>query len=717
MWKKILISALLILAVRGGAVAPLAASGQSGTTAASPAGEAAAPKTVALLTRFVGNSHLADHELQTAAALELEDLTENGYRQALADDAAFQMEIAYRRAGFAFATVDYAARGHEQQMLLTFTVSEGPRVLMEKLRFAGNAAFSSDTLLAFFAGKGTGLLGLGQQAFVESDLNEAISAVRDRYYSEGYLNIAIKEPHYSFSPSRDRVTVTLPIVEGSRIIISAVEYNGDVLPEAQESLDQAAAAQVGEPFFRRRKLMLRSRVQEIYGNLGFPDATIELGEKREADGIILICTITSGPKITISNITITGNKRTQESFILDRLALKSGEPFSLSKKRETFGNLYQTGLFPRVDIGFPPGDSDTSRTLAIDVEEAPAREIFFHVGWGSYELLRGGTGFQDSNLFGRGRTFRLEADASFRSENIQATVIDPWLLGHDITADIPVYFRRREEPSFTRQELGSSVLLTKKMSKTLEITLAYLYKETNILEIIADPDVENAESSYTVASAKAQATWDNRNDLFFPTKGHKYYGMIEVAEQAIGSDLSFWRVGAGMRHFSKVAAKTTLGLRYDTGLIVPGRNQITIPLGERFFNGGENTVRSFQESELGPRDLSGDPVGGMAYNVAAIELRQQLGNNTAATLFVEYGNIAPNRSRAEQNKAPYTSRSEVISDTRRDYFSDFRPALGAGLLYLLPIGPMRLDFAWNPDRDAERGENKLTIHFSIGMAF
>jgi outer membrane protein insertion porin family len=717
MHRKFIRHALLILLALFVMPPPPAAFGDADSNEAAISRGNGSAKTAPLVTRFVGNSNLSERELHVAAALEFQDLEHSVYRDSLADDAAFQMEKAYNRAGFAFASVDYSASHQDHEVVLIFSVIEGPRVLLEELHLEGNIAFSDEKLLPYFNSKHTGLLGLGQQIFVENDLDEAASSVRDLYYSEGYLNVSIKEPQYSFSPERDRVTVTVPIEEGSRIVIGAIEYRGDVLPAAENALDQAKRSHIGEPFFRRRKLLLKSRVQEIYGNLGFPDTTVELSEEQQGEAVILTCTITSGPKVTISSLTITGNNRTQEAFIMDRLALQTGDTFSLNKQRETFRNLQQTGLFQRVGLEFTDGEDASSRTLAIELEEAKARQLFFYTGWGSYEMLRGGAGFQDNNLFGTGRTFLLEAGASLRSENVQATWIDPWLLGHGITVNIPVYFRRREEPSFTREEMGSSVMLTKTITKNLELTLGYLYKQTTISEIAAVADIANLESDYTVASAKAQTTWDSRNDLFFPTKGLKLYGAIEAAEPAIGSELSFWRLTAGLRHFTKLARKTTLGLRYDTGLIVPGRNQITIPLGERFFNGGENSVRSFKESELGPHDLSGNPVGGLAYNVASIELRQQFGHNTAATLFVDYGNIAPNRSLNELNKPPYTSRSEVISDTLDDYFSDFRPALGVGLLYLLPIGPVRLDFAWNPDLDEDRGEDELTIHFSIGMAF
>ncbi len=128
-------------------------------------------------------------------------------------------------------------------------------------------------------------------------------------------------------------------------------------------------------------------------------------------------------------------------------------------------------------------------------------------------------------------------------------------------------------------------------------------------------------------------------------------------------------------------------------------------------------MRSFKESELGPKDPSGDSVGGYGFNVFNLELRQRLIGNLIGTVFLDYGNVAPNRSRSERGLQPYESRSDVISDTLDDFFKDFRPGVGFGLQYLLPIGPARVDFAFNPDQRSERDEDFFVMHFSIGTAF
>ena len=110
-------------------------------------------------------------------------------------------------------------------------------------------------------------------------------------------------------------------------------------------------------------------------------------------------------------------------------------------------------------------------------------------------------------------------------------------------------------------------------------------------------------------------------------------------------------------------------------------------------------------------------MGGLGYNVFSIEVRKRFYRNFAATLYVDAGNVSPNRSLLESDFTPYTSRSDLLNDTFNDFFSDFKFGIGIGLQYLLPVGPVRLDIAYNPDPEEIWNEDNWVFHFSLGMAF
>lgn len=740
------------------------------------------------------------------------------------DDASYQLQLLYRRAGYYFAEVDYQLDSEQQAPKIRFLINEGPMVQVGTISSQGNTVFSDQKLISIVkeslrnGGPGSEPLPLAPlfhlpnlpnlPNLVEARLRQALGEIRELYLKDGYREVKVSsdtlrfgpqglsaEEFYEtrFSPLGEpiagesttttepptlKVTITLLIEEGLRRIISDIRltevastelsdpkpdspvsasnltsghasnhasgHASGLPPEVVKALEESAKELIGLPYFTRRKLLLRSRLLAAYQQLGYPEAQITVGDQAGATpgDIILQAEINSGPLVKISDIEVSGQQRTSPDFIRQRLSLAPGDIYSNDARQDSFRELYRTGLFTRVDIELLPGvaknngnsgnskesgvpptppaidtPSATPRTLLVTVEEGSSREYFLEGGWGSYEMLRGRVGYIDRNIFGSGRIFRVESGASLKGAEIKTGVTDPWLLESNVTAEIPLYYRLRQEPSFTRSEFGVALLLSRPLPHDLTASLGYQIRRSDIDKIEADTGLESLESGYGIASIKFQLNHDTRNDIFFPSAGRRAFGAVEVAAKALGSELEFYRFNAGWRHFYSLNPRLVLGLRADSGLILPGGNQGSIPLGERFYNGGENSVRSFREGRLGPKDLSGQPVGGMAFNLLSIELRQRLSNNWALSLFADYGNVAPNKSRSEEGKTTAADRSELIRDTLGDYFQDFRPALGAGVQYLLPVGPARLDIAFNPTRRAKSHEPDFVIHFSLGMAF
>ncbi|MDZ7641275.1 MAG: BamA/TamA family outer membrane protein [Desulfurivibrio sp.] len=753
------------------------------------------PAAAAVNFQFHGNTALPESRLRAAAAPELATFSaDEAKRRQLAaiDDAAYLMRLAYRHAGYYFAEVDYRLDNDQQ---VTFLIAEGPLTQVTEIIIDGNHYFSEEELQKIIRQRlrEAGTTGATTLLWVEARLREALENIRTRYRENGFPEVAVNAAEPLFGPrqqeaaairaalappSRDDmpsgppswlpVTIKVRLEEGVRQLVSAIRLfpaaafqpattipstagqppPAPVLPlpppttpgagphpTIAAALAQAHAALLGQPYSTRRKLLLRSLLLEAYQELGYAEARIVVHDRPgpKPGNVELLAEVASGPRLRIGEIAISGNQRTTSDFIQRRLRLESGDILRDSQRRESFRELYRTGLFTRVDIetgdqqaaapatptAKPAATDETPRTetrpLLVAVEEGLSREFFLEGGWGSYEMLRAQVGFTDRNLGGRGRTLRLTSGASLKGVDIRAGITDPWLFASRVTADLPIYYRIRQEPSFTRRELGGALLFSRRLPHELTASLGYRLRRSELRQIDADISLESEKRGYNVAAATFRLNRDTRDDIFFPGSGQRVYGAMEIAAKELGSELAFQRFTAGWRHFHSLNRRLVLALRVDSGLLLPGRDQVGIPLGERFYSGGENSVRSFREGKLGPRDLDGQPVGGMAFNLFSIELRHRWRNNLALTLFADYGNLSPNQSRRQEGHTVAASRSELIKATLDDYFSDFRPALGVGMQYLLPVGPVRLDVAFNPDRRS--GEEDLVIHFSLGMAF
>jgi outer membrane protein assembly factor BamA len=356
-------------------------------------------------------------------------------------------------------------------------------------------------------------------------------------------------------------------------------------------------------------------------------------------------------------------------------------------------------------------ENGSTEVLLVEVVETKFRELYFEPGWGSYEKLRFKAGLRHRNMFGTGIIVNPEVAVSTKSFSTTLRLTNPWFLDTDITADVPLYFNYREEPAFTRRDLGGAAFFRKELTPEWTATAGYSLRTTQLSDVNLVEFIDGSVTDYDLGSITAQATYDSRNDLFFPTQGKRFFISAEHADEALGGSITFSRLTGGLRLFYKIASQTVLGLRYTSGLILPEPRSEAVPIGERFFNGGESTVRSFSESDLGPKNPSGDPIGGHGYNVLNIELRQRLIGNFFGTLFFDAGNISPNRPTLEDLQTS----DDILSDTLNEFFSDFRYGVGFGLQYLLPLGPLRIDFGFNPD--IREDEESFTFHFSIGAAF
>jgi outer membrane protein assembly complex protein YaeT len=670
--------------------------------------------------RFAGNHHMSDAALRRAAATELEAFVQNEGREADLVDAVFQMTIHYRREGYAFAQVTYAQNRRDDIVLVVFTVEEGPHVLVERIRFEGDVTVPQADLEALFS-PAQSIFALSEAPpFVQSEIEAGAGRVRDYYRARGYQDVRVEAPRLTFSDDRTRVTVVIPITEGRRYLLTDLAFTGDRPESVTADLGALRDAMVGQAYNRSLRLVIQSRLEEIYGDQGYADMEVVLDEKRlpAPEGIRLEAAITSGPMVTIDRIEVRGAQKTDPDFIRRRLEFKPGDRYSLTKERESFRALYRTGLFSKVDLFLEDPGPPGQQILVASVTEAPTREFYIEPGWGSYELLRLRLGWREKNPFGGGRNVGLETTVSAKSRQVEANLVDPWFLDTEITADVPLYYNYREEPSFTREDIGLSPSLSSQLSTHISATVAYNLRNTDISDV--DPLValeDLGDDNYNFGSIKLQTTYDDRDDPFYPSRGRRLTFSIEHADSALGGDITFTRLNAGMRYFYSLNPDTVLGLRYATGFIYPGSGETNVPISERFFNGGENSVRSFKESELGPKDLSGNPVGGLAFNTINVELRRRLFGDLSGTLFYDLGNVAPNRSITEGGRRPPENRSDAVSDTLDDFFSDFRSGIGFGLHYKLPIGPVRCDLAWNPDADKDRDEDNWVFHFSVGMAF
>lgn len=658
------------------------------------------PSEVAELIQFEGADAFERRELLGAIEVDLAELERRSSKRSVIDDAAYSLEQFFIEKGFASARVEYVVQlDGEKLERARFEVAAGPRSRIHTVDFVGVERVPRRELLEL-----VGWSELAERSprwYSERAVRGAVEALRQEYAQRGFARAQIAEPRADFSGDGTRVRVVIEVVEDVRYFLAREpELEGG---EAAIDAGLAFADAVGDLLTLDLAPALRLRIFERYSNYGHPDVrvsppivTLERAEGAPTGAASLRYEIEPGPRVVIDRLEVRGNQRTRSSGVTDELTLQAGDTWDARKERDSFRRLYRTGLFSKVSLRLEPPQGER-RTLVVEVEEAPSSEFYAEPGFGSYEGLRLLLGWRERNLFGSGRSLELEALFAELTQKGLARLTDRHVFDSEFDANFSLFSEHRIEPSFVKDELGFGFGLAREFDRTRRITAEYRLRSSDVSEAdLTDPDALAALQDVDISSVLFSPTWDTRDNVLGPSKGHLLKLFVEIASGGIGSELSFLRGGITFSRFFEIGPTTVVAASARTGVIAPIEDTDDIPLQERYFNGGENSVRSFQEDELGLEDSAGNPLGGEAYDVVSLELRQRLYGNLEGALFYDGGNVVDHHEDWQE-------------------FRDFRHALGVGVRYRLPIGPIRFDFGWNPD--ARSGEDDWAAHLSVGMAF
>jgi outer membrane translocation and assembly module TamA len=165
--------------------------------------------------------------------------------------------------------------------------------------------------------------------------------------------------------------------------------------------------------------------------------------------------------------------------------------------------------------------------------------------------------------------------------------------------------------------------------------------------------------------------------------------------QAIVSDVSFIKLALEARHYQPLWRQMIFATRLLVGGIQPYGDSDDVPSNVRFFAGGPGSVRGFALNRLGPLDEDDDPLGGSSLIAGSVELRFPIVGDLGGALFVDFGN--------------------VFDDAFTYRLDELRYAVGPGIRYNTPIGPLRLDVGVIVDRRQDEAFGR--VEFSIGQAF
>ena len=684
----------------------------------------------------------------------------------LLEDAERRISALLQDRGYRDAVVTHAREVEGEELSLVFTVDSGRLYEVDEVVVTGHRAVPGTALEPLVS------LEPGDP-LVMRELDASLGRIAEHYRQEGYATVRV-EPRVEERPSGGaaavvRVTCAIDIVEGARTEVSSVTVAGNTFRTDAE-LGALIDSAVGRAYSARQAVGDRDRILALYLNAGFERAVVTV-EPRFDEGletVDLVFQIAEGEQIFIEHVLIVGNEQIDTGSVRREITLEAGQPLGLAAVAETRRQLNALGLFRRIDIREFSHGGGNRRDVVIVVEEAPATRLGYGGGLELSQRLRrrtdpaGGTsqaveqiefaprGFVQigrRNLWGKNRSIDLFTRVSVRREHdpIDPVAAEPGRrLGFNEYRVVGTYsepraFRRGwdlfvtgfiEEairPGFDLFSRGVNAEARRQVTPTLSTSAAYTWGKNDTSNIQLNPEdvplVDRLFEKVRLSAFMGSIVRDTRDDVVDPAAGEVLSVDGKVAARGIGSEVGFaktfvqafaYRRLPGVRRVV-VAAGARVGLAVGFRQLSPvaggqpGRP--LLPISERFFAGGDTTVRGFAFDRLGiplgepgaTIDAAGFPQGGNAVVVFNGELRVPVTRDLGIVGFLDAGNVYDRVSSLNLGR--------------------IRGGAGFGVRYRSPVGPIRVDLGFKLDRQElgsgpDRQRESLTaLHISIGQAF
>jgi outer membrane protein insertion porin family len=643
--------------------------------------------------------HTVDHDLLVEGA--------NNIRDYLQSQGFFDAQVEFKQQ----AVVNDLSN-------IDFLIVTGKKHKLVAVHIKGNRYFTTDVIRARMYLQPANLLQFPHGRFSENLLRRDQNAIRNLYESNGFRDVKVTtttQDDYGGKPGN--LAVTFHIEEGPQYLINSVQVDGIEKMDRARVLAQLSSTE-GQPFSEFNVAMDRDAILARYFENGFPRATFEWNSKPAADPhrVDLFFRITEGQQQFVREVLINpeGLRFTRPSLVNRMIQLNPGDPLSPTAIAETQRRLYNLGVFARVDAAIENPDGETDRKFVLlNMEEAARWSIA--IGGGAevgriggcqtcFDAPAGQTGFSPrvsfdvtrGNLWGLGHSISLLTRASTLEQRAVLNYNWPRFLHNEkLTFSITgLYLSSRDVRTFSFTRYEGSAQIAQRISKSTSFFYRYIWRRVSVdpatlkINPLLIPLLSQPVRLGLISFAMVQ---DRRDDPTDPHRGMFNTLDLGLADGAFGSQRDFGRFLGRNATYHRVGRNMVLARSLQFGVIrafnYTGDPLAAIPLPELFFGGGANSHRGFPENQAGPRDLTtGFPVGGTVLLFNQTELRFPLiGDNIGGVLFHDMGNI-------------YSLPERVSFRTSQPNVKEFDymvHAVGFGIRYKTPIGPLRFDLAYS----------------------
>ncbi|MEO1269260.1 MAG: outer membrane protein assembly factor BamA [Myxococcota bacterium] len=637
---------------------------------------------------------------------------------------------------------------------VAFVIDEHAKIQVKQVTFLGNNAISSDQLSNIMETRPGGYLSFltGFGTFKEASFEADLTRIQAFYYDKGYVDVKVSPPQVRLSRDKKYLFVTIGIDEGEQHFIEDVDIQGDAQDfiRPKEELMSKVSLKPDDVFSYGKMREDITALADLYKDDGYAYANISPIPRvdKTTHRVKLVYDIQKGQKVYFGRIEMSGNSKTRDKVLRRELVFSEGELYSSTAIKRSRARVQRLGFFETVDITTRQSKERNVLDVLVTVSERPTGTFQVGAGFSSVENFIATAQISQNNLFGRGQSLSLQATLSSIRTLFSLRFSEPYLFDSFWQFSFDVFDFEFIFNDFTRSSTGGNLTFGYPLTRlkwfeeldertswdigVLSVNGTYKLEQVSVSAGGrtggSNARISRLFSGGRTSSVRGSVFWDRRNNRLFPSSGFLQTGSVELADEYTGSQNEFIRYTGASRWYFPLVWKFVLKLNVEAGLVQSTDPRREVPIFERFFVGGPNSVRGFARATLGPTravssspgdpasSLSGFNIGGNKQMIlnAEIEFPIFTAVGIRGVLFADAGN-------AFDDGSPIVFVPDLLADptTNPDGSLSFdqtlRTAVGFGFRWFSPIGPLR--FEWGIPLRRIQGEDPLVFEFSIGNSF
>jgi outer membrane protein insertion porin family len=591
---------------------------------------------------------------------------------------------------------------------LIFKIEEGDLLEVEEIIFINNKAFSDKELSAIIPSNKKGIFSFitDSDNYSETMVKKDRIALENFYKTMGFLDVRVTSSSGVLSLDKSDVILSYKIFEGPQYFLGNVNIDFKALNLNSEEYASYFTANEGNIYNQKEVAALVKVIENKVISSGFPLAKVRLiVEKTMTAGIVdLSLVIENNQKLFVERIEIRGNNQTFDKVIRREFPIVEGDAFNPIMLRNTKDRLKATGYFEKVDISVRTGTSPEKALVIVDVSEAPTGSLNFGVGYSTDTSLTGSLSVTERNLLGKGQKLNLNLSVAKNSQTFNFGFTEPAFLNRNVSAGINFAVKNADpsESTYTSNSISLSPSLGFGVGPNSKMMVAYKIEDLTINSKNSRSSVlQEDDGSYINSSISSTFIYDRRNSIIEPTDG--YIVRISTDPSGLGGNTGLIKNSIRSKYYQGIVNNSVVfSAELEGGTLASfnGGSRVT----DRFKLGGRN-FRGFQFGEIGPRDVSGDALGGEKYLMGRLEGNFPLGLPEELGL---YGGVF-----SELGSLWSLQTNSKVEDSVLYSEKVFRSSAGISLYWSTPIGP--LQFNWSKPIDYIE-EVDVTETFSLNLA-